>query len=51
MRTFMRHYAQTNEELKQLCLEQEKKAEEEQSQPSRSALFDVVCDEEAIAKF
>lgn len=48
MRTFMRHYAQTGEEQQQRSPEPEAK---EQSQPSRSTLFDIVCDEEAIANF
>ncbi|GFZ77825.1 GSCFA domain-containing protein [Sphingobium fuliginis] len=51
MRTFMRHYAQTNEVPAQLSSEREERAEGKQSQASRSALFDIVCDEEAIAKF
>lgn len=50
MRTFMRHYAQAGEVSAQREPEQEEK-EEGQSEPSRSALFDIVCDEEAIAKF
>lgn len=48
MRIFMRHYAQTGEALQQRSLEPEV---EEQSQPSRNSLFDIVCDEEAIANF
>ncbi len=51
MRTFMRHYAQTDETPKELSLRQEGEGEEQQGQPPRNALFDIVCDEEVIAKF
>lgn len=46
MRTFMKHYAGHGEVVPVRLPEAE-----EVRQPSRSALFDIVCDEEAIANF
>jgi len=47
MRTFMRHYAGTG----QTALEQRVETQDEKTKAPRSALFDIVCDEEAIANF
>lgn len=47
MRTFMRHYAGGKADLPS-SVDEEK---EDVSQPARNALFDIVCDEEAIANF
>ena len=49
MRTFMRHYADSGEGARQAV--SGVREERDQSQQARSALFEVVCDEEAIANF
>lgn len=50
MRTFMRHYA-GSDDVNSAPDTQPDQETQDRAPPSRSALFDIVCDEEAIANF